>query len=71
LFVRLSGNVYPDLVKVFLTNLWYEEDAIYSQVKGVDMCINNEVWLTVAGLRNVGIPAGRNHVTKLEGFNKP
>jgi len=23
-FVRLSGNVYLDLVKVFLTNMWYD-----------------------------------------------
>jgi len=42
-FVRLSGNVYPDLVKVFLTNMWYDEEIIYSQVKGVDICINDEV----------------------------
>jgi len=42
-FVRLSGNVYPDLVKVFLTNMWYNEETIYSQVKGVDICINREV----------------------------
>jgi len=70
-FVRLSGNVYPDLVKVFLTNLWYDEDAIYSQVKRVDMCINDKVWLAVAGLRNDGILVGRSHVTEMEGFNKP
>jgi len=42
-YVRLSGNVYPDLVKVFLTNMWYDEEIIYSQVKGVDICINDEV----------------------------
>jgi len=35
-FVKLSGNTYPDLVKVFLTNMWYDEETIYSQVKGVD-----------------------------------
>jgi len=69
-FVRLSGNVYPNLVKVFLTNMWYEEDAIYSLVKGVDICIKDEVWLTVAGLRNAGIPVGRKHVTELAGLNK-
>jgi len=49
-FVRLSGNVYLALVKVFLTNMWYNEETIYSQVKGVDICINHEVWLAVAGL---------------------
>jgi len=35
------------------------------------MCINDEVWLTIVGLRNAGIPIGRNYVTELEGFNKP
>jgi len=42
-FVKLSGCVYPDLVKVFLTNMWCENDALYSQVKGIDICINDEV----------------------------
>jgi len=70
-FVRLPDNAYPDLVKVFLTNLWYDEDAIYSQVKGVDMCINEEVWLVVAGLHYAGISVGRSHVTELEGLKKP
>jgi len=69
-FVRLSGNVYPDLVKVFLTNKWYDEDTIYSQVKGMDICINDEVWLEVVGLQNDGIPVGRSHAIGLEGFNK-
>jgi len=35
------------------------------------MCINDEVWLAVVGLRNAGILVERSHVTKLEGFNKP
>jgi len=46
-FIRLSETVYPDLVKVFLTNMWYDKDVIYSQVKGVDICINDGVWLPV------------------------
>jgi len=49
-FVRFSENVYPDLVKVFLTNMLYDKDTIYSQVKGIDICINDELWLAVAGL---------------------
>jgi len=48
-FVRLSENVYPDLVKGFLTNIWSDEEAIYSQVKGIDIYINDDVWLAVAG----------------------
>jgi len=39
-------------------------------VKRVDICINDEVWLAVAGLRNAGIPVGRSHAVGLEGFNK-
>jgi len=69
-FVRLSGNVYPNLVKVFLTNMWYDEDTIYTQVKEVDICINDEVWLAVVGLCNARIPVGRSHAVGLERFNK-
>jgi len=28
--------------------MWYDKETMYSQVKGVDICINDEVWLTVA-----------------------
>jgi len=49
-FAKLPGNIYPDLVKVFLTNLWIDDGVIYSQVKGVDMTITDEVWFSVAGL---------------------
>jgi len=27
--------------------MWYDKDVIYSQVKGVDICINDGVWLPV------------------------
>jgi len=39
-FLKLTGNTYPDLVKVFLTNIWYDEENLYSQVKGIDIEIN-------------------------------
>jgi len=69
-FARLSGNIYPALVEVFLTNMWYDENTIYSQVKGVDICINDEVWLVIGGLVNAGIPLGRSNTVGLEEFNK-
>ena len=69
-FVRLSRNVYLDLVKKFLTNIWSDEEAIYSQVKGIDIFINDEVWLVVAGLRYARIPIGKNNTVGLEMFNK-
>jgi len=64
-FVKFTVNIYPDLVKVFLTNMWIDEGVIYSQVKGVDIAITNEVWLTVAGLRDVGTIVSRANVADL------
>jgi len=69
-FVKLSGNIYPDLVKVFLTNLWIDDGVIYSQVKRVDMAITDEVWLSVAGLRDAGTIVSRANVTDLGAFDK-
>jgi len=69
-FVKLSGNIYPDLVKVFLTNMWIDDGVIYSQVKGVDTAIMDEVWLSVAGLRDVGTIVSRANVADLGGFDK-
>jgi len=50
--------------------MWINDDVIYFQVKGVDMAINDEVRVAVAGLRNAGITVGRGHITDLEDFNK-
>jgi len=50
--------------------MWYDEDIIYSQVKRVDISINDEVWLAIAGLRNIGIPIGKSNIVGLEDFNK-
>jgi len=69
-FLKLFGNTYLDLVKVFLTNMWFDDDVMYSQVKGVDMGINDEVWLAVIGLRNAGILVGKGNTTDLEYFTK-
>jgi len=69
-FLKLTGNIYPDLVKVFLNNMWIGEGVIYSQVKGVDMAITDEVWLSVAGLRDAGTIVSRANVADLGGFNK-
>jgi len=62
-FVKLSGNIYLDLVKVFLTNMWIDNGVIYSQVKGVDMAITDEVWLSVAGLRDAGTSVATEQFT--------
>jgi len=69
-FVKLSGNIYPDLVKVFLTNMWIDDGVIYSQVKGVGMAITDKVWLSVAGVRDAEIIMCRANVVDLGGFDK-
>jgi len=50
--------------------MWYDEENIYSQVKGIDMAINEEVWLSVTGLRNDGVVVSRGKNTELGNFNK-
>jgi len=42
-FLELSGNIYPDLVKVFYTNLQFNGDTLNSHVKGEDIVITNDV----------------------------
>ena len=69
-FFKLTGNTYPDLVKVFLTNIWYDEENLYSQVKGIDIAINEEVWLSITGLRNEGATVSRGNTSELGNFNK-
>jgi len=69
-FLNLTGNTYPDLVKVFLTNMWYDDECVYSQVKRIDFAINEEVWMNVTGLNNEGAIVTRGNFADLGGFNK-
>jgi len=69
-FLKLTGNTYPDLVKVFLTNIWYDKENLYSQVKGINIAINEAVSLSVTGLRNDGATVSRGNTSELGNFNK-
>jgi len=42
-FLEMKGNIYPDLIRVFYTNLKFEGNNLVSHVKGVDMGITHEV----------------------------
>ncbi|KOM47928.1 hypothetical protein LR48_Vigan07g163200 [Vigna angularis] len=53
-FVQIKGNCYPELVEVFYNNLRLVNGDIHSQVKGVNIIINNDVWLLVARLKAEG-----------------
>ena len=69
-FLELTGNIYPDLVKVFYTNLSFDGDSLVSHVKGVDMIITNKVWSAVTGLKSSGLRINRGNLEVVENFNK-
>ena len=69
-FIELTGNIYPDLVKVFYTNLKFDGDSLVSHVKGVEMVITNYVWADVAGLKFSGLRINRVNLGIVEKFNK-
>jgi len=58
-FIQLTGDVYPDLVRVFYANLTCEEDLLTSCVKGVNIVLTPDIWTSIAGFRIAGIPAHR------------
>jgi len=57
-FLELSGKIYPDLVKVFFTNLEFKNDVLLSSIKGVRMKINKKAWKDVVGLKSRGVQLG-------------
>jgi len=69
-FLKLSGNIYPDLVRVFYTNLQFNGNIRVSHVKGVDLEITNEVWTAVTGLMFFGLRINRGNTGVIDEFNK-
>ncbi|KOM43821.1 hypothetical protein LR48_Vigan05g142600 [Vigna angularis] len=50
----MKGHFYPDLVEVFYTNLRVVNGVIHSRVKGVNITIDDNVWLDIVGLKAEG-----------------
>ena len=69
-FLELSGNIYPDLVKVFYTNLQFNGDTLNSRVKGVDIVITNYVWAAITGQKFSGVRINKGNLGVIEEFNK-
>ena len=69
-FLEMKGNIYPNLVKVFYTNLKFEGNNLVSHVKGVEMEITHEVWTAVAGLKFSGLRINKGNLGVVEDFNK-
>ena len=61
-FMELKGNIYPDLVRVFYTNLKFEGNNLVSHVKDVEMGITHEVWAAVAGLKFSGLRINKGNL---------
>ncbi|KOM43544.1 hypothetical protein LR48_Vigan05g114800 [Vigna angularis] len=53
-FVEMTGDCYPDLVQVFYHNLKVVDGVICSRVKGFDIKIDDEIWLSFTGLKAEG-----------------
>jgi len=69
-FLEFSRNIYPDLVKVFYTNLHVVGDNLCSHVKRIDMEITPEVWSVVARFKYVGLRINKGNIGVVEEFNK-
>ena len=69
-FLEMKGNIYPDLIRVFYTNLKFEGNNLVSHVKGVDMEITHDVWVVVAGLKYSGLRINKGNLGVVEDFNK-
>jgi len=66
----MKGNIYPDLIKLFYTNLKFEGNNLVSHVKGVDMEITYDVWTAVAGLKYSGLRINKGNLGVVEDFSK-
>ena len=69
-FLEMKGNIYPDLIQVFYTNLKFEGNNLVSHVKGVDMEITHDVWAAVTGLKYAGLRINKGNIVVVEDFNK-
>jgi len=69
-FLEISGKIYPNLVKVFFTNLEFKHDVLLSSIKGFRMEINKKVWKVVAGLKSRGMQVRKGETGVVQEFNK-
>jgi len=61
-FLEMKGNIYPDLIRVFYTNLKFEANNLVSHVKGVDMEITHDVWAAVTRLKYAGLRINKGNL---------
>ena len=62
-FLDLNGNTFPDLVKVFYTNLFVNGENMYSHVKGMDMEVTPVVWTAITRLKFFGARVSKGNTS--------
>ena len=66
--MELSGDFYPELVKVFYTTVRATMDGhLHAEVKGTKIVVDDEVWDKVAALTCAGIRKFDEHA---EGYTR-
>ena len=60
-FLEMTGNVYPNLVKVFYRNLEQDGKNLVSYVKGVKLKITREIWSNVGGIKYSGLKVSKGN----------
>ena len=68
--LELTGNVYPDLVKVFYTNLTLDGKNIVSYMKGIKMKVTSDVWNSAARIKYSSLKVGKGNTSGIQEFNK-
>ena len=69
-FLEMTGNVYPDLVKVFYSNLFQDGKNLVSYVKGVKLKITREIWSSIGGIKYSGLKVNKGNTVGIQEFNK-
>jgi len=67
-FLELSRKIYPDLVKVFFTNLEFKNDMLL--FKGIRVEINKKARKDVAGLKSRGVQVRKGETGAVPKFKK-
>jgi len=69
-FMEMTGNVYPDLVKVIYNNLVQDGNNVISYVKRVKLKITREIWSNVGGIKYLRVKVSKGNTTGIQRFNK-
>ncbi|BAT96027.1 hypothetical protein LR48_Vigan02g075100 [Vigna angularis] len=65
-FIKMADPWYPELARVFYSNLKIRDETPCSRVKGIDIKLTDEIWIEIAGLRL----GGEKCHLGVEGFHK-